>query len=50
MIFSKTNKERAKHYKFYTNREWKDFNNYDAAFNVDRYGVEKTAENIISMI
>ena len=46
---NKINKERAKHYKFYTNREWKDFNNYDFMINVDRYGVEKTAENITSI-
>ena len=46
----KINKERAKHYKFYTKREWKDFRNYDLSFNVDKYGVEKTAENIINII
>ena len=46
----KTNKERAKHYKFYTNRNWKDFTNYDVAFHVDKYGVEATAEHIIEMI
>ncbi len=46
----KINKERAKHYKFYTDRNWKDFNNYDFAFNVDKCGVEKTADNIIEII
>lgn len=46
----KINKERSKHYKFYTNSEWKDFSNYDLSFNVDKYGVEKTAENIINII
>ena len=46
----KINKEGSKHYKFYTNREWKDFSNYDLSFNVDKYGVEKTAENIINII
>ena len=46
----KINKERSKHYKLYTNREWKDFSNYDLSFNVDKYGVEKTAENIINII
>lgn len=46
----KINKERSKYYKFYTNREWKDFSNYDLSFNVDKYGVEKTAENIINII
>lgn len=46
----KINKERAKHYKFYTDREWRDFDNYDFAFNVDKYGVEKTADNIVEII
>ena len=44
------NKERAKHYKFYTEREWYDISNYDFLFNVDKYGVEKTAENIINIV
>ena len=44
------NKERAKHYKFYTEREWNDFSNYDFMFNVDKYGVERTAENIINIV
>ena len=42
----KINKDREKHYKFYTNREWKDFSNYDIIMNVDLLGVEKTAEYI----
>ena len=46
----KINKDRAKHYKFYTDREWKNFDNYDFAFNVDKYGVEKTADNIVEII
>ena len=46
----KINKEREKHYYFYTNRKWKDFNNYDLAINVDKLGVEKTAENIIEYL
>lgn len=40
------NKERANHYKYYTNREWKDYNNYDLCINVDTLGVEKTADLI----
>ena len=40
---NKINKERAKHYKYYTNRNWYDFNNYDLALNVDTLGVENTA-------
>lgn len=43
---SKINKERAKHYKYYTDREWKDFSNYDLAVNVDALGVENTAITI----
>ena len=40
---NKINKERANHYKFYTNSNWQDLKNYDLLFNVDKYGVEKTA-------
>ena len=46
----KINKERAKHYKFYTNREWMNLSNYDFLFNVDKYGINKTVENIINII
>lgn len=42
----KIDKEREKHYKFYTNRNWKDMNNYDLIINVDSKGVEKTAQLI----
>ncbi len=47
---NKINKERAKHYKFYTEREWKDFNNYDLLFNVDKYGVEKVSDLIVEIV
>ena len=43
---NKINKEREKHYKFYTNRNWKDYNNYDLIINVDSKGVENTASYI----
>ena len=43
---NKINKEREKHYKFYTNRNWKDFSNYDLIINVDAKGVENTASYI----
>lgn len=39
----KINKEREKHYQFYTNRNWRDMQNYDLMINVDAKGVEKTA-------
>ena len=42
----KINKERAKHYKYYTNRNWQEFSNYDLVINVDKFGVEKCAEKI----
>ena len=44
------NNERAKHYKYYTNRDWYDFANYDIALNVDYLGVEKTAELLEQVI
>lgn len=47
---SKINKNRAKHYEYYTNRKWKDLNNYDIILNVDKYGVEDTAKNIFNIL
>lgn len=47
---NKINSERAKHYKYYTNRDWYDFANYDIALNVDYLGVEKTAELLKQVI
>lgn len=47
---NKINKERSKHYKFYTNREWNNHDNYDISINVDKYGVEKTADIICNLI
>lgn len=46
----KINKERAKHYKFYTNNNWYDLNHYDIAINVDSLGIEKTAELLKNII
>ena len=43
-------KLRANHYKHYTEREWKDFSNYDICINSDKLGVEKTADLICEMI
>lgn len=42
-IISKVDKQREKHYKYYTSRNWREFDNYDLAINVDTLGVEKTA-------
>ena len=47
---NKINKAREKHYNYYTNKEWKDLNNYDFAVNVDKFGVEKTAQILENLI
>lgn len=44
------NKKREKHYKYYTDRAWKNPNNYDLMLNVDLFGVEKCAELIENII
>lgn len=44
------NKKREKHYKYYTDRVWKNPNNYDLMLNVDLLGVEKCAELIENII
>ena len=46
----KIDKERENHYKFYTGTDWKNFSNYDIMLNVDKYGVEKTADIIVDYI
>lgn len=40
------NKNRTKHYEYYTGQKWNDMNNYDLAINVDKLGVVKTSEII----
>ena len=47
---NKINKERQKHYKYYTNREWSDVSNYDLAINVDKYAIEKTVDIIYDFV
>lgn len=43
---TKINKARKKHYKYYTNTELDDYNNYDLVISVDRLGVLKAAKII----
>ncbi len=45
-----TDKQRANHYKHYTDREWKEYSNYDICINSDTLGVEKSADVIYNMI
>ena len=42
-------KQRANHYKYYTEREWQNPNNYDICINSDKIGVENAAELICKM-
>ncbi len=42
----KINKQRATHYKYYTDREFGDNLNYDLCLNSDSFGVEKSADII----
>ncbi len=47
---NKINKLRANHYKYYTERDWKDYSNYDICINSDLLGVERVADMICEMI
>ena len=47
---NKQNKLRAKHYKYYTDREWNNLENYDFTINSDILGVEKSADLICELI
>ena len=49
-VIKQRNKERAIHYKHYTDRDWMDKGNYDICVNSDLLGVEKTAELLCAMI
>lgn len=46
----KIDKLRANHYKYYTDKAWKDNANYDICINSDAFGVEKSAELICDMV
>ena len=43
-------KLRANHYKYYTDKEWKNNSNYDICINSDVLGVEKTADLICKIV
>lgn len=46
----RNDKERAIHYRHYTNRNWSNKSNYDICINSDFLGVDKTAELVCMMI
>ena len=43
-------KLRANHYKYYTEKDWKNPDNYDICINSDAFGVEKAADVICNMV
>ena len=47
---ARIDKQRANHYKYYTDKDWKDHSNYDICINSDLLGVEKSAELICNMV
>ena len=47
---SRINKLRANHYKYYTEKEWKDPSNYDICINSDSIGVENAANLICEIV
>ena len=47
---TRIDKLRANHYKYYTDKDWKDSNNYDICINSDSIGVENSAEMICKII
>ena len=47
---ARIDKLRGNHYKYYTNKDWKDISNYDICVNSDALGVEKTADIICEMV
>lgn len=49
-IITKQNRLRAKYHKYYTQRDWYDFNNYDIALHVDKFGIDGTVEVLNDLI
>lgn len=47
---NKINKSRERHYNYYTQRNWRNLNNYDIAINVDSYGTKETAELLADFV
>ena len=47
---ARINKLRANHYKYYTEREWKDPSNYNICINSDAVGIENAVELICNVV
>ena len=48
-VIVKTDKRRSSYYNFYTGNKWGAHDNYDLAINSSTFGVEKTADMIVSL-
>ena len=44
------NKQRANHYKYYTGKEWRNYENYDICINSGILEIEKTVEIICKIV
>ena len=47
---TRIDKLRANHYKYYTEKEWNDYSNYDICINTATLGVEKTAKLVCDVV
>ena len=47
---TRIDKLRENHYKYYTERDWKDPDNYDICINSDVFGIDKSAEIICDIV
>ena len=50
VVMKKKDKERSKHYKYYTGRDWKNYENYDMAIHVDKFGVENVSQMLANLL
>lgn len=49
-LIAKTDEYRAKYYKYYTGKEWKDARNYDLSLNSAKLGFDGTVEAILAYL
>ena len=49
-VINKTDKRRASYYNFYTGNKWGKYDNYDIAINSSTFGIDGTAELIVSCV
>ena len=49
-LIAKTDDYRARYYKYYTGKEWKDAKNYDLSLNSAKLGFDGTVEAILAYI